>query len=95
MSPLALIASLSVVVVVALGWLLNRLVATRKVFDVDLAWWGAFRPERYSPVLRLLSQKDFDRLREMWIQEIQAAKAVIKDSREEKLCCLALDFFEV
>ncbi len=60
MSPLALIASLSFVLVVALGWLLNRLVATRKVFDVDLAWWSAFRPERYSPVLRLLSPKDFE-----------------------------------
>ncbi len=60
MDPLALIAMISLVLLMALGWLLSRLVATRKVFDVDLAWWNAFRPERYSPVLRLLSPKDFE-----------------------------------
>ncbi len=60
MNPLVLTAGLSLVLMIALGWLLSRLVATRKVFDVDLAWWNAFRPERYSPVLRLLSPKEFE-----------------------------------
>ncbi|HNY42347.1 MAG TPA: hypothetical protein PKJ41_18230 [Bryobacteraceae bacterium] len=59
MSSLALIAATTVAMLLALGWLFSRLVATRKVFDVDLAWWESFRPDRYAPVLRLLSPKDF------------------------------------
>jgi hypothetical protein len=60
MVSLALIAATSLALLLALGWLLSRLVATRKVFDVDLAWWKSFRPDRYTPVMRLLSPRDFE-----------------------------------
>lgn len=58
MGSLVLVGILSLVLLVALGWLFSRLVATRKVFDVDLAWWQSFRTDRYAPVLRLLSPQD-------------------------------------
>ena len=60
MSPLVPIAAASVLFLCLLIWLTGRLVRTRKVFDVDLAWWNSFSPERYKPVARLLSEQDFD-----------------------------------
>lgn len=60
MGSLVFVWGASLALLAALGWLFSRLVATRKVFDFDLAWWQSFQPDRYSPVLRLLSPGDFD-----------------------------------
>lgn len=60
MSPLVPIAAVSTLLLVLLIWLLSQLVRTRRVFDVDLAWWNSFSPERYKPVGRLLSVKDLE-----------------------------------
>lgn len=42
-----------------------------------------------------LSQKDCERLKEMMISLINEKKAVVKESKEEVLFCMALDFFEI
>jgi|GEM_PF-1961574 len=60
MISIALIGIASLSLLAALAWLFNRLVATRKVFQVDADWWRAFRADRYAPVLRLLSQRELD-----------------------------------
>lgn len=46
----------------------------------------------YSSVVSL-SLKDYEAIREDLIEAIRRAKAVIRDSPEEEVCCLSLDFF--
>jgi hypothetical protein len=58
MSPLVPILGTAIVLLGLMCWLFARLVRTRRVFDIDLAWWSAFSPERYRPVTRLLSDED-------------------------------------
>lgn len=65
MSPLLPILGASLVLLVLLCWLFARLVRTRRVFDIDLAWWNAFSPERYKPVTRLLSDEDLEYAQEL------------------------------
>ena len=60
MSSLTFVWVASFALLAGLGWIFSRLVATRKVFDVDLEWWQSFRPDRYAPVLRLLSPRDME-----------------------------------
>lgn len=60
MSSVALIGIASFLLLAALVWLGSRLVATRKVFEVDAEWWKTFRADRYAPVLRLLSAEELD-----------------------------------
>jgi hypothetical protein len=54
------VAGVSILLLLLLCWLLGRLIRTRRVFDIDFAWWNSFSPERYKPVTRLLSEQDFD-----------------------------------
>jgi hypothetical protein len=60
MSPLVPIAGASLLLLLLLCWLLGRLIRTRRVFEIDLAWWNSFSPERYKPIARLLSEQDFN-----------------------------------
>jgi hypothetical protein len=60
--PLAFITLASLLLLAAVAWLFSRLVATRRVFEIDQEWWKSFRPERYAPVLRLLSESEFEYL---------------------------------
>lgn len=46
----------------------------------------------YSSVVSL-SRKDYESLREDFIEAIKQAKETIRKSPEEELCCFALDFF--
>lgn len=41
-----------------------------------------------------LSESDFRKLKAKWIQEIESFNSVVKDSQEETLACLTLDFFK-
>jgi len=54
------------------------------------------RPEdyHYSGVVTL-SQEDMGAVREILVKALQKSVEVIKPSREEKLCVLAMDFFEL
>lgn len=60
MSPLVPIAGVAIALLIFLCLLLGRLIRTRRVFDIDLAWWNNFNPDRYMPVARLLSRQDFE-----------------------------------
>lgn len=42
-----------------------------------------------------IAEKDIIRIRELLIQSIAEARSIVKDSPEEKLCSICVDFFEV
>lgn len=42
-----------------------------------------------------LSKDDYTRIKDQLIESINRARAVVKDSKEEDLCCLAIDFFSL
>lgn len=42
-----------------------------------------------------IAEKDIIRVRELLIQSIAEARSIVKDSPEEKLCSMCVDFFEV
>lgn len=42
-----------------------------------------------------LSEKDFSRIREILHESIQEVWSIVQPSKEEKLCVLNLDFFEL
>jgi uncharacterized protein (TIGR02147 family) len=48
----------------------------------------------YSSVVSI-SEGDFQKIREMLMKGLEAARAVINPSKEEKLCSLCLDFYEL
>ncbi|MBX9768740.1 MAG: DUF4423 domain-containing protein [Bdellovibrionales bacterium] len=48
----------------------------------------------YSSIVSL-SREDFLRIKEQLIEEIESCNQVIADSKEEILCCLLTDFFEI
>lgn len=48
----------------------------------------------YSSVISL-SKEDLIKIKARLVQEITEAKAIIRDSKEEVLCCFAVDLFEV
>jgi DNA-binding MarR family transcriptional regulator len=48
----------------------------------------------YSSVITL-SENDVFRVKKLFLQALEDARAIIKPSKEEKLCSLLLDFFEV
>ncbi|MBI5280626.1 MAG: hypothetical protein HY858_03010 [Candidatus Solibacter usitatus] len=63
MTPLESMALLSFVFLGLLAWIFSRLAfARREQIDLE-AWWSSYSPDRYRPMRRMMSRRDFDYLR--------------------------------